>query len=283
MPKHRIPYAEFYIINVCNLACAGCNRFNNYNFTGYQRWEDYADVYAEWAKEVHINSIGLLGGEPLLNPTFMSWVQGINALWPTSKLRIITNGFRLDRVPNLYEVLKQQPQIELWVGIHNKLHKREIIQKVKDFTQAPHKVEFNTDDPYQQYMIITDAAGVKIRVEYNWWFHQGAIIKQDSTLTLHNSDPIKAHGICHMKTCHHFIRGKLYKCGVAAVLPEFAQQHKLSLSPEDQELLNDYKPLEITHNKEKFIAELSNPIPQCKFCPEQYNGDKIFAQHKKDL
>jgi len=51
MSKIKIPYAEFYIINVCNLACPGCNRFNNYNFVGYQRWADYADVYAQWAKE----------------------------------------------------------------------------------------------------------------------------------------------------------------------------------------------------------------------------------------
>lgn len=284
MPKHRIPYAEFYVINVCNLACPGCNRFNNYNFTGYQRWQDYAAVYAQWAQQVNINSIGLLGGEPLLNPTFMEWVHGINNLWPHAKLRIITNGFRLDRVPELYNTLLERPRIELWVGIHNKQHKREIIQRVKDFTQAPHTVEFNSDDPYQQYMIITDANGVRVRVEYNWWFHQGAIVKQDNVLTLHNSDPVKAHDICHMKTCHHFVHGKLYKCGVVAVLPEFDQQHKLLLNTQDSVLLNNYQPLTITdNNKAEFIAALSDPIPQCKFCPEVYNGDQIYAKQKKEL
>lgn len=283
MPKHRIPYVEFYIINVCNLACQGCNRFNNYNFTGYQRWEDYADVYAQWAQEVQPESIGLLGGEPLLNPSFMSWVLGINNLWPSTKLRIITNGFRLDRVPELYNTLKSKPRIELWVGVHNKQHKREIIQKVKDFTVAPHTVEFNTDNPYQQYMIITDANGVRVRVEYNWWFHQGAIVKQDNALTLHNSDPVKAHNICHMKTCHHFIRGKLYKCGVAAVLPEFDQQHQLTLSPEDHKLLHSYRPLSIEDSKAEFISKLTDPIAQCKFCPEQYNGEQIYAKQKKEL
>ena len=85
MPKLHIPYVEFYIINVCNLACAGCNRFNDYNFTGYQRWSDYASVYQQWAEQVDVGSIGILGGEPLLNPTFMDWVQGINQLWPGRK------------------------------------------------------------------------------------------------------------------------------------------------------------------------------------------------------
>jgi organic radical activating enzyme len=286
MPKLHIPYAEFYIINVCNLACSGCNRFNDYNFTGYQRWSDYADVYKQWAEQVDIGSIGILGGEPLLNPTFLEWVQGINQLWPNKKLRIISNGFRLDRHADLYPVLEQHRNIELWVGIHNKQHKSEIIQKVRDFGQAPHTVTFNTDNPYQQYMTITDARGVRIKIEYNWWFHQGAIIKQDGALTLHQSDVAKAHDICHMKTCHHFIRGELYKCGVAAVLPEFDQQHPLTLSTADRELMLSYRPLRITDDavaKQQFVSNLDQPIDQCRFCPEQYNGDQIFAQQKKDL
>jgi hypothetical protein len=286
MPKLRIHYAEFYIINVCNLACSGCNRFNNYNFTGYQRWGDYADVYKQWAEQVDIGSIGILGGEPLLNPTFLEWVQGINQLWPNKKIRIISNGFRLDRHADLYPILEQHRNIELWVGIHNKQHKLEIIQKVRDFGQAPHTVTFNTDNPYQQYMTITDARGVRIKIEYNWWFHQGAIIKQDAALTLHQSDVVKAHDICHMKTCHHFIRGELYKCGVAAVLPEFDQQHPLTLSTEDRDLMLSYRPLRITDDavvKQQFVSNLDQPIDQCRFCPEQYNGDQIFAQQKKDL
>jgi organic radical activating enzyme len=286
MSKLFIPYVEFYIINVCNLACSGCNRFNNYQFNGYQRWSDYAEIYQQWAQQVEIGSIGILGGEPLLNPTFMEWVEGINQLWPQQRIRIISNGFRLDRQLTLYSMLQQHHNIELWVGIHNKQHKTEIIQKVKDFTQAPHCVSFNSDNPYQQYMTITDANGVKIRIEYNWWFHQGAIVKQDDRLTLHQSNIEKAHEICHMKTCHHFVRGELYKCGVVAVLPEFDQQHPLTLDKEDRQLVYNYYPLKIsdsTEFKQQFITELTKPIDQCRFCPEVYHGDQIWAHHKKDI
>ena len=286
MPKLYIPYAEFYIINVCNLACPGCNRFNDYNFTGYQRWADYADVYREWAQEVDIGSIGILGGEPLLNPTFLDWVQGVNQLWPGRKIRIITNGFRLDRHPNLYPILQQHRNIELWVGIHNKQHKQEIVQRVRDFLSGATTTEFNTDNPYQQYMIITDSRGVRVKIEYNWWFHQGAIVQTETGRTLHQSNVEKAHDICHMKTCHHFIRGALYKCGVAAVLPEFDQQHPLELSAEDRELMLSYRPLQISDSdevKRQFVSKLDQPIDQCRFCPEQYRGDQIFALQKRDL
>jgi len=78
----------------------------------------------------------------------------------------------------------------------------------------------------------------------------------------------------------------LYKCGVAAVLPEFDEQNKLAFTTEDRDLMLSYRPLQINDSaevKQQFIANLNQPIDQCRFCPEQYHGDQIFAQHKKDL
>ena len=40
-PRTFIPNIEFYITNVCNIACPQCNRFNNWNFKGHQIWKDY--------------------------------------------------------------------------------------------------------------------------------------------------------------------------------------------------------------------------------------------------
>lgn len=278
-----IDYCEFYITNVCNLACPGCNRFNNYKFTGFQRWDEYKDDYTKWSKELTFGSIAVLGGEPLLNPDFMKWVSGLRSLWPSAILRIISNGFQLPKVKGLYEHLLVSRKTQLWVGIHNKKHKSEIFNIVENFLTAPFKYEFNGDNKYQEYMTITDANGIRVRIEYNWWFHQGALIKQDNKLTLHTSDAEKAHANCHMKTCHHFIRGKLYKCGVVAVLPEFSQQHPLELTTDDRGLMQGYTPLSITDSAETkatFISNLPNAIPQCKFCPEAYKGDQIFAELK---
>ena len=76
-----LPTVEFYITNVCNLSCAGCNRFNNYKFKGLQRWDDYKDIYRRWSEELHVTKyIGILGGEPMLNPDFMNWLEGVKIL-----------------------------------------------------------------------------------------------------------------------------------------------------------------------------------------------------------
>lgn len=284
MSKLKIPYLEFYITNVCNLSCPGCNRFNNYQFRGVQRWLDYQDIYRRWAEELQPGSIGILGGEPLLNPDAMAWIQGIHDLWPNKFCKIVTNGFYLNRVKELYDFLRENKNVEIWLGIHNKMNKPRMMQIIKDFLVGPLHYELDDSNKYQQFVNVVDSNQVKIRVEHNWWFHQGALIKDVEGFRLHNSDVEKAHEICHMKTCHHFIRGKLYKCGVVALLPEFDQQHVLHLDDQDRNLINSYRPLEIDHDhetKSKFISGLSNSIPQCKFCPEIYHGDQIFALEKK--
>lgn len=282
---NRLQYCEFYITNVCNLACNGCNRFNNYKFRGFQRWNDYKDVYAEWAKELELASIGILGGEPLLNVDFKLWAEGIRKLWPSAFIKVITNGFYLNDIDGLYDLVRTN-RIQLEIGIHNKMHKEELMEKIKNFLVGPLEYKFDSSNPYQVYMFITDANKLQVKVEHNWWFHQGALIPQDGQFTLHQSDVEAAHNICHMKTCHHFIKGKLYKCGVVALLPEFAEQHVINLTTEDRELMTGYRPLEINDSqttKQEFVNNIKNSIPQCKFCPTQYNGDQIWAKQKKDL
>jgi hypothetical protein len=217
----------------------------------------------------------------------MEWAQGISKLWPKSQIRIISNAFQLDRVKNFYNLLETHRNIKLWVGIHNKQHKKKIIDKVSNFLQHPLTTVFDNSMPYQEKLTIVDKNNVQVTIEYNWWFHQGAIIQKESgRLGLHNSDMAKAHNICHMKTCHHFVAGKLYKCGVAAVLPEFDQQHNLDLTADDRALLYSYRPLEISDNigvKKKFIDNIDQAIDLCKFCPEVYHGDQIWAQEKKHI
>ena len=279
----RLDYVEFYITNVCNLTCEGCNRFNNYKFKGYQRWDDYKEIYKEWGKELRVNNIAILGGEPLLNPDFTKWLTGIQNIWPDSRIEIVTNGYRLNYIKGLYDQLNDNKNLWLNVGIHNKQSKKLILENIKNFLVEPLRFEYNQQNKYGQFLYITDANNVKIKVEYNWWFHQGALIKEENKFGLHQSDVKKAHDICHMKTCHHFIEGKLYKCGVVALLPKFAEQFQLQLSAEDKELMLNYVPLTIKNSideKKDFIQNLKNSIPQCKFCPEQYNGKQIYAIEK---
>jgi len=282
---HQLDYSEFYITNVCNLSCPGCNRFNNYNFRGRQRWADLEPVYREWSKSVSIRHCAVLGGEPLLNPDVIDWCRGILELWPDTYLRLITNGYRIEHRQDLYDLNREyKDRFSVWVGIHNENHVPDVVSRVHQWLEGPVIDTVNNDDPYNVYRILRDCNGIATRIEYNWWFHQGSIIDQLGVKRLHNSDPELAHSNCHMKNCHHWIDGKLYKCGVVALLPEFDSQYQLQLSNSDRKLMQSYQPLTVdAENKEQFFANIGNSIPQCKFCPEKYNGDQIYAEYKKDL
>jgi organic radical activating enzyme len=280
---------EFYITNVCNLACDGCNRFNNYQFKGWQRWADYQDIYARWAQELRIrNYIGILGGEPLLNPDYLEWLDGIRGLWPNVQINTVTNAYRLNQVRGLYDRLQSDRLLRLKIGIHNKSSKQLIFSNIRKFLTGPLNYDVDHSNHYQEKIHITDANGVKILVEYNWWFHQGSLQRnpQSGEFTLYESDQDLAHKNCSMKTCHTFHRGRLYKCGVAALLPEFDQQYPITLSPERRAIMLSYPGLDIdqtTEEKYQFVQELSNPIAQCQFCPETYQGQQIAALEKKVL
>jgi hypothetical protein len=118
-------------------------------------------------------------------------------------------------------------------------------------------------------------------------FYDSAIQTRPSgRLTLHDSDPDKAHAVCGFAKHknYHFIRGKLYKCGPVALFPEFDQQHNLDISDADRQLLSSYQPLTVEGCAEHgpaYFDQLNLPLAQCKFCPESVQfKHRLFAVTK---
>lgn len=286
MSKIKLDKVEFYITNVCNLTCDECNRFNNFSFKGWQRWQDYEATYAEWNSRLDIRQLVILGGEPLLNPSICEWITGINRVF-SQGVQILTNGTRINQVSGLYQALtginiRGRSNI-LSVVIHNLNDTDWFLGEICKFLQEPiKKIVGEENNPFGSAYLFIDKNGVQIPVYPVTDFVKSAIINNGDKLTLHNSDPEIAHGVCSfaLNKNYHFIRGNLYKCGPVALLPEFDQQIGLDISDQDRELLNSYQPLTIqnfqTYHQE-FFQHLDDPIPQCKFCPSQSDNYKIWA------
>ena len=335
----HIRYSEFYITNVCNLNCTNCNRANNFAFTGHQEWKDYADLYEKWSQVLEIDYIGILGGEPMLNPTFIEWLSGINKLWTKSKIKIITNGTQLHRHSELYNLIADNNQkIELDISFHGFEQKEKVMKDLMLWLKAPitttvvHTVESSKlwthvwdqiKDPSwpkcstpQEFVnlpnniqeecvtkhhvsldiweseacatVFSDKNGVTCKVDLSNHFNNSTVVFDETTkkLTLNNSNPDKALEVCYSKHCHHFIKGKLYKCGPAGILPDFLQQFPVELSVADRQLIDSYTPADInwsTQQLSTFVDDLINEkvIPQCKFCPENLHPTKFEAGSKK--
>jgi organic radical activating enzyme len=319
----NLDYSEFYITNVCNLNCPRCNRYNNYAFSGHLDWEDHAEDYRQWSKKLNISCIGILGGEPLLNPGLAKWIRGLAETWPTSSIQILTNGTQFDRWPGLYDLLSEyRGRIRINVNRHNAEQTPNILSRIEKFypgpyrkyyvnpdrvnhpkdgyfTQSPdHSEKFKFtdqkygfhiwDDPTYEFSYC-DNNSILVKYGVADSFDNVAVGYDPSTVKLsltHMSDPDRAAGACFSKWSHHFFQGRLYKCGVTAVLPEFIKQFPVSMTDQQRDIVNGYQAAEHTWSDEQLASFLVNlqqghSIEQCRLCPENPIAEPFAAGHKK--
>jgi organic radical activating enzyme len=246
------PILEFYITNVCNLTCRGCNRFNNYNFKGHQYWADHALAIEAWSKRLDAPFISILGGEPLLNPDIELWVSNLRRLWPDSEIMIQTNG-----------TYKNYDCSVFW-----KKYKVSTIASIHD----PKSSEYLK----KKYTTTINATV----------FHQSAIIEKNDSYTLHHSDVDYAFSCCDMKHDHTIFNGKLWKCPSMALLPEFDKQFNLQLDPRQRELLYKFQSLNADCSEEeleRFITTKDTPIAQCEFCPTDLKYHTALGELRENL
>jgi organic radical activating enzyme len=137
------------------------------------------------------------------------------------------------------------------------------------------------EDLHTGYKMI-DSNNVTVTLQNSDIFGVGPLIPSTDrkSFKLHNSDYIKAHQVCLNSHCHNITNGKWYKCHVMAHLEEFSQQFQIEFDdPSDEELLRSYQPATLDMSPEElqiWIDNVKNPIPQCKFCPENMTFVKKF-------
>jgi uncharacterized Fe-S cluster-containing radical SAM superfamily protein len=135
---------------------------------------------------------------------------------------------------------------------------------------------------------LEDENNVQIVVNTEDHFFKHAVILDPSKtyFELHNSNKQKAHDACmdYRGDCPQFTNGKLYKCSVSATLPEFDQQFIINATPEDRNIIYNYKPADIdgpSEDIDNWFKNQKNPIDMCKFCTVDYSEQQIFAGKKK--
>jgi len=245
-------------------------------------WSDYSDEYIALSNQIDIDTIQIIGGEPTLNPDFENWVNGIAQLWPQSKLQIATNGTRLDKLTKeIYQVLLKNKGT-LWLTCHDIELYNEFLDFAKTFLS---NIVSDSYDPAVNLKTRTliDDNGVEVILDWTQSFVPSAIdVLNDNSLAMsYNSDPVQAHEICGFKTCHQINKGKLYKCPLVSVLPDFLNQFDVAMSADDKALAYAYEPLTTSANTLEFINAINDPIPQCKFCPSSYTKNSFVGTEKK--
>ena len=289
---YRIGIGQFYITNVCNLACEDCCTFNNLRFPGHLSWEHSRERVEQWARLIDIDYLCIIGGEPMANPELPLWVENLRRLWPHTdrEFSIVTNGTYLSRwdQDQLKDWLEQGVTLE--VSVHDPEQWPTIMAWCHEFL-SDLGVPLRRDVVYHQGVLtheycLEDGHRL-IALGQHWNFIASAVRRRTSQgLEFYDSDPATAHSQCLASDCHYFVDGRMHKCLITAVGPMLGQtfqmpEHQRSLLTQDRGI----DPLTAV-SLSRWFATLDQPIPQCRLCPE-YVGDrrKIWplAQKKPEV
>ena len=167
--------------------------------------------------------------------------------------------------------------------------------RIEDYDKLPQnikkqfveKIRSDTEHPKTSSIIYIDKNGVEIRLDWSQSFVSSVIdiIDKDRLVLKNNSNPQEAHNNCYFKSCHQINKGKVYKCPLVSVLPDFLKQFDVVMSDEDRNLALNYQPMTSNYSDiqaKKFVEDIDKPIPQCKFCPSKYAKHNFVGTDKKN-
>ena len=115
----KISNLEIHLVHACNLACESCSHYSNQGHKGILSLADAERWMRLWNHRLNPGNFAMLGGEPTIHPDLAEFVPLARRYWPRAHLKIVTNGFFLQRHPLLPIVLKKDRDACLHVTIHS--------------------------------------------------------------------------------------------------------------------------------------------------------------------
>lgn len=115
-----IHHLEWHVAHSCNFTCDGCGHMSTHGHQGVVSYQEVKRWYELWSHRLDPADVAILGGEPLLNKEIYEILYLTREMWdkPTLKnIEITTNGFFLDKFPELPKVL-QDTDIEMRISVH---------------------------------------------------------------------------------------------------------------------------------------------------------------------
>lgn len=268
--KPKIEFLEVMVIRTCNLSCQGCTTFSDLTYSGYTTWEQARAELEPWTHRLDIEAIGIMGGEPLINPDIKNWLTGIRELLPNAQIRFITNGLLLNRHWDVVELLQELGNTVLKISYHiNNAEVDSVIQRIFQTWPWTPVNEFGIDRWGRE-------RECKFQVARPTQFLK--TFKNDyANMAPHDSDPVEAFQRCVQKRCPLLYRGQLFKCGTVALMPEVLERHGNPNIEQWEPYLGHG--LDITCSDRELRAFANNfgrPHPICQQCPTKNDTDSML-------
>lgn len=239
IPQKRLQF-EVHLTEHCNLNCKGCDNFSSIAAEEYTNPKVYSRDCARLSElfQQDAERILLLGGEPLLHPQIISFLEITRANFPHSPIHVVTNG-----------ILLLKMQSSFWEACK----KNNIVISI---TKYPIKIDFKKIlETAKIYDVIVQYFGSSDETEKSLW---------KIPLDLGGSQDAESNFVlCHRANNCIFLRdGRLFTCSFASNLRHFNQyfEKNIPITPENSiDIFTDV-------NACKILEFLSKPIPLCKYC-----------------
>jgi organic radical activating enzyme len=269
--RHTLPFVETMITYACNLSCAGCTNYSDYNMKGSVSWKQGKEWLDAWIERVEIADFGIMGGEPTLNPECEQWIYGVRSLLPNSQIRFTTNGVNFHKNSQVLDWCVDVGNTVFKFTLHeDKPYAKDAINFVfkkygwKPITEyginrwiGPNQTRFQINSPTQFFKT-----------------YQGTF----GSMKPHNNNPKDAFDMCIQQTCPLLYEGSIYKCSSIALLNRVLNDWK-------QPITNDWKPytdyIGITPNSSdreirQFIQNFGRPHKICSMCPTKKDTQSVL-------
>lgn len=199
----NIARLELHLVHACNLACESCSHYSNHRLRGILSLEDGDRWMALWSHRLNPAIFALLGGEPTIHPRLTEFIGMARRHWPEAKIQVVTNGFFLERHPNLPRVLAVDPNAVLAISIHG--NSPEYWEKF-----GP---QWNLSAKWR--------SEYGIKVEY--WESFGRWTRRyrgygDTAEPFEDGNPRQSWEICPARYCPQLSEGRIWKCAALAYL-----------------------------------------------------------------
>lgn len=246
-----IEYLEHHIVDHCNLNCAGCSHFSPLAPTWFETIDQFEEDFGELALKTKgkVGMIRLMGGEPLLHPNLIKFLESARDLFPTTEIQVVTNGLLLSKLKKQLQPVCMNLKILICMSDYG-LKNLDLLDGLRNFPYA------RIDDQRKFYNIGLDISGAQ--------------------------NPLESFMNCdlHLNKWYFFQDGWFYPCCISANLSHFINHFNLPQMPEPKQL----NAISIhTHSIEEIEEFLARPISTCKYCTVGRKKNIEFHQSKKEI
>lgn len=228
------------LVEHCNLRCCGCDHFAPLAEQEFADVDAFENDFARLSSLVDGNAekIGLMGGEPLLNPKVTEYFYIARKYFQKSRIRMVTNGLLL---------LKQND--DFWKACRDN-------NIVIEVTRYPINLDFG--------MMKHIAQSHEVLLTFYDDTGEAGRTSNHIPLDLEGKQDIRRN---FMK-CYHanntifMKKGRLYTCTIAPNINHFSKFFDVDIKTSPADSINIYE----AQSAEEIMQFLSKPIPLCRYC-----------------